>query len=209
MSIERLSAANPVPAAPALDDRALFERIVALPRERRRTLPRKRSAIVLAFAAAAIVASTTYGVANWFGDAVQPPVTQREYEAAQRQLALPPGATWPGYQFESNSVTSRGAGGGIAVAQAIAAWECYWAHAIHSGDAAAGQRAHTELETLLHDNVVVAPTNASENWAPPYDPQRPVAVFADDGGYQYKERMYAQAAAGDATPLASSCRVNG
>ena len=37
----------------------------------------------------------------------------------------------------------------------------------------------------------------------------PVAVFADDGGYQFKMRMYADAAAGHPQELIQSCRANG
>jgi hypothetical protein len=207
MSIDRLAAANPIPTAPALDDRALFDRIVALPQERRRRL-RKRTAIVLAFAVAAIIASTTYGVSSWLV-AVKPPVTIREYREAQQVLPLPPGATWPGYRFQAETVMSPGAGGSIAVSQAIGAWECYWGSAIRRDDAAAARRAHDELSTLLRDNVVIAPKDAPENYAPPYDPKHPLAVFADDGGYQYKERIYAEAAAGAPERLFESCAANG
>jgi hypothetical protein len=208
MTMDQLTAANPVPSVPVLDDRALFERIVARPQERLRRVPRKRTAIVLAFAAAAIVASTTYGVSSWLA-AVKPPVTLREYSAAQRYLTLPPGYTWPVLHVESNSVTSPGAGGGHAVTVAMVDWECYWVSAIRSHDTTAQERAHAELNTLLRDNTVVAPSGASENWSPPVDRRRPVQVFADDGGYQYKERMYADAAVGDPTQLVQSCDVNG
>jgi len=206
--MERLIAANPVSSVPALDDRELFDRIVALPQVRRRRIPRKRTAVVLAFAAAALIASTTYGVSSWLV-AVQPPVTQREYRDAQQYLTLPPGYTWPELRIETNSVTSPGAGGGHAVTVAMVDWECYWVSAIRAHDAAAQQRAHAELDTLLRDNTVIAPSNESENWSPPVDPQQPVQVFADDGGYQYKQRMYAEAAAGDPILLAQSCRANG
>jgi hypothetical protein len=207
MSSDRLTAANPIPSAPVLDNRALFERVVALPQDHRRRL-RQRTAVVLVLAAAAVVASTTYGVSSWLV-AVKPLVTLREYREAQHFLTLPPGATWPGYHFQPNTVMSPGAGGSIAVTQAIAAWECYWVSAIRSHDVAAEQRAHDELSTLLRDNVVIAPKNASENRAPPYDPHHPLAVFADDGGYQYKERIYAEAAAGNPHRLIESCMANG
>jgi hypothetical protein len=208
MNMDQLTAANPVPSARALDDRALFERIVALPHERGRRVPRKRTAVVLAFAVAAVLAPTTYGVSSWLA-AVKPPVTLQEYSAAQRYLTLPPGYTWPVLHVDSNSVTSPGAGGGHAVTVAMVDWECYWVSAIRSHDATAQERAHAELRTLLHDNTVVAPAGASENWSPPVDARQPVQVFADDGGYQYKERMYAAAAAGDPTLLMQSCAVNG
>lgn len=45
----------------------------------------------------------------------------------------------------------------------------------------------------MRDNVVIAPDGAPENFAPPFDPQHPLAVFADDAGYQYKEQIYAAA----------------
>jgi len=206
MSIDRLAAANPIPFAPVLDDRALFERIIALPQERRRRL-RKRTAIVVVFAAAAVIASTTYGVSSWLV-AVKPPVTLREYREAQQFLVLPPGATWPGYHFQPNTVMSPGAGGSIAVTQAIDAWESYWVSAIRAHDITAERRAHDELSTLMHDNVVIAPKGAPENYGPPYDPHHPVAVFADDGGYQYKQRIYAEAAAGSPQQLIESCTAS-
>jgi hypothetical protein len=34
-------------------------------------------------------------------------------------------------------------------------------------------------------------------------------VFADDGGYQFKQRAYAEAAAGNPRLLQQSCRANG
>ena len=37
----------------------------------------------------------------------------------------------------------------------------------------------------------------------------PVAAFADDGGYQMKQAMYADAAAGHPHSLIQSCRANG
>jgi hypothetical protein len=208
MNMERLIAANPVSNVTAIEDPELFARIVALPRERRRRVPRKRTAVMLAFAAAALIASTTYGVSSWLV-AVRPPVTQREYRDAQQYLTLPPGYTWPAFHVEANSVTSPGAGGAHAVTVAMVDWECYWVSAIREHDAAAQARAHQALVRLLRENVVIAPPNAPENWSPPIDPRHPVQPFAADGGYQYKQHMYAQAAAGDPTLLAQSCAANG
>ena len=36
-----------------------------------------------------------------------------------------------------------------------------------------------------------------------------VVAFADDGGYQYKEKIWAQAAAGNPQNLIQSCKANG
>ena len=82
------------------------------------------------------------------------------------------------------------------------------ADAIKSGDRQAGQQAHTELDSLLANHAVIAPAGASENWSPT-DHAFPVVAFADDGGYQWKQQMYADAAAGHPQNLIQSCRANG
>jgi hypothetical protein len=56
---------------------------------------------------------------------------------------------------------------------------------------------------------VVAPDGASENWSPPDAESTPTMVFADDGGFQLTQRMYAEAAAGKPRLLEESCRANG
>ncbi len=199
----------------ALDvpDDELLARILASPGDERigqRSTHRRRAAVLaIAVAAAVLLASTAFAVSNWLGGgAVKPPVTRSEYRLAQRELTLPPGYAWPNLHVDANSVTSPGAGGGHAVAIAQNAWECYWVDAFHRGDAAAEERAHRTLETLLHRNVVVAPAGASENWSPPTTPGVPRAVYADDGGYQWKEMTYARAARGDVRGLEESCRAN-
>jgi hypothetical protein len=212
--LTRLRRANPVPLVPALDGSALFDRIVALPQDAppaRRSRPVRRVvAVAIVCAVAAIVASTAYAISNWVGSGpVKPPVTRHEYKVAQHQLTLPPGYSWPHYHIDPNTVTSLGAGGGHAVGVAQHAWECYWVHAIHTGDTSAQHRAYAELSSLLEHNVIVVPENASENWTPPNPPKTPYATWADDGGYQYVQKMYAQAAAGHPEQLAQSCRVNG
>ena len=204
---------NPVPEAPSVDSGGLFDRITSLPRgERpapRRSTARRRVALVaVGLAVMALLATTALAISGWFGDVVKPPVTRQEYRNAQDVLTLPPGATWPDLSLEPNSVTTRGGGGGYAVMIAMGSWECYWVDAIESGDRSAQQQADDELTSLLHDHVVVAPAGASENWAPTGH-AFPVVAFADDGGYQYKEQMYAAAAAGDPKNLIQSCRANG
>ena len=133
---------------------------------------------------------------------------QAEYAAAQKQLTMPPGYSWPALHWPAHSVTSPGAGGGFAVTVDQNAWECYWVGAIHSGDVAAGRRAQAALDDLMTNHTVVAPAGASENWSPP-QADNPTQVFANDGGYQYKQRIYADAAAGNPQQLEQSCRVNG
>lgn len=61
----------------------------------------------------------------------------------------------------------------------------------------------------MAENSVIAPAGASENWSPPNAEDTPTQVFADDGGFQYKQRMYADAAAGKPQLLEQSCRNNG
>jgi hypothetical protein len=204
---------NPVPEAPSVDGADLFDRITSLPREdrfaRRRSTARRRVALVaVGLVVMALLATTALAISGWFGDVVKPPVTRQEYRNAQDVLTLPPGATWPDLDLESNSVMSRGGGGSYAVMIAMGSWECYWVDAIRSGDQPAQQESHAQLTSLLHDHAVIAPEGASENWAPTGH-AFPVAAFADDGGYQWKEKMYADAAAGRPKELIQSCRANG
>ena len=212
----RLRMANPMPLPPVSHDPDLFARITAQPADprlarsdRRNVVRRRRVSLALAFVLLGVLTSTAFAVSHWvLGDAVEPPVTHREYQRAQHQLTLPPGVTWPEFHIQPNSLTGRGAGGGHAVGVSQNAWECYWVRAIDRGDVAAQRRAHAELEALLANNVLVAPKDASENWTPPNPPKVPYAVFADDGGYQWVQAMYKKAAAGDARDLRSSCRAN-
>jgi hypothetical protein len=215
-AIRRLRAANPVPDVPPThpDADALFERITLGPSAAR--VPRvrryRRPAVLVAaaLAVAAVLASSAYAIQNWLfgGGVVRAPVTQSEYLRAQKLLELPPGYRWPSYHFQANTVMNRGAGGSIAVSIDQVAWECYWAQAIRQGDGSAGRRARRELGDLMTHRIHVAPAGASENWAPPASTPWPYLVYADDGGYQYKQRIYAAAAAGDPEPLAQSCRAN-
>jgi len=212
-TLDYLRRLNPVPQAASVDGAELFEQITSLPQDERptarRSPNRRRVALVaVALAATAILATTAFAVANWFGDVVKPAVTKQEYKTAQSDLTLPPGVTWPELNVDPNSVTSRGGGGSSAVMVAMGSWECYWADAIKSGDEQAQQRAHAELNSLFANHVVIAPAGASENWFPTGHPF-PVVAFADDGGYQYKEQMYADAAAGRPKQLFQSCRANG
>jgi hypothetical protein len=211
-TIVRLGRANPVALPTYMDTSDLFARITAFepdPRLRKRGARRRRVLVVaIALLVMALLASTAFAISGWLGDAVKPDATMQEYRAAQKELTLPPGSTWPPLHVQANSVTGRGAGGGHAVLIAQNAWECYWVRAIHDGDTAAQARAHSELDTLLANNVLVAPAGASENWTPPNPPDRPTATFAADGGLQWVRATYALAAAGHPQRLAESCRAN-
>jgi hypothetical protein len=216
--IARLRRANPVPVADAAPGTELFAQITALPGDSRlvASLTRRahRRAIVLAFAvlAAVVLASTAFAISHWLGgDLVKPPVTKREYLAAQKQLTLPPGYSWPTFRFPpdaENSVTTRGAGGGHAVMAAQWSWECYWVAAIRTHDDAAAARAHAALNALLAHNTYEAPTGAPEDWTPSPLPTQPFMVYAHDGGLEGTRAGYHLAAAGDATRIAQSCRAN-
>ena len=214
--IVRLRRANPVTAAPHRDDPELFAWITSAPADERlsRAGHRRSRALVLAFAicVTAVLASTAYAVSQWInGDVVRPPVTKREYLAAQKQLTLPPGYAWPAFRFgpdAAHSVTSRGAGGGQAVLVAQNAWECYWVDAIRSHDAAAGRRAHRALDNLLAHNILEAPVGAPEGWVPTPLPTHPFVAYAHDGGLNWIRASYRQAAGGDARNLTQSCRAN-
>jgi hypothetical protein len=213
-TILRLRRANPYPRPATVEGTELFARITARPPDRRiarGATPRRRRVLVLAvsFGLMALLASTAYAISNWvFNSAVRPKVTKQEYRLAQHELTLPPGASWPKLHVDPNSVTSRGAGGGHAVLISQNAWECYWVKAISRGDTAGQQRAQTELDALLANNILVAPTGAPEDWTPPNPPQVPYAVFAHDGGLEWVRKTYALAAAGHPHRLAQTCRAN-
>jgi hypothetical protein len=213
-TLNRLAAANPFPAATTVDAEALFDRIVAAPGDGRLAGTPKRSrrgrtfVLVTALVACGLLASAAYGISSLLGDVIGGSAVKAEYAKAQTQLTLPPGYTWPTLHWPAHTVTSRGAGGGFAVGFDQGAWECYWVKAIHSGDAAAAHRAHVALDDLMARNSTIAPAGASENWSPPAT-DVPMQVFADDGGFQYKQRMYAAAAAGNPKQLEQSCINNG
>lgn len=214
-TLNRLRAANPLAAGTTVDADALFETIVRTPPDRRLASARRRSprrpvlVLVTAALVCGLLASGAYAISGWFGHAIGGPTVRAEYAAAQKQLSMPPGYTWPALHWPANSVTSPGGGGAFAVSLDQDAWECYWVDSIHSGDVAAQQRAHAALDDLMKNHIVVAPAGAPENWSPPEALQTPLLAFADDGGYQYKQRMYAQAAAGRPQQLEQSCRANG
>jgi len=208
----RLRRANPVPRAVAVEADELFAAITAARPDRRlrREVRHRQRVLVVALVllVMALVASTALAISDWLGEAVKPSVTKQEYPAAQKELALPPGASWPTFRIEPNSVTGRGAGGGHAVLVAQNAWECYWVHAIREGDNAAAARAQSVLTGLLAQNVLEAPVGASENWTPPNPPDRPYVVFAADGGLDWVRQTYALAAAGKPLRLIQSCNAN-
>jgi hypothetical protein len=207
----RLRAANPFSDV-RTDGAELFAQITALTPDVSVNRSRRYRPILvfgLAFVVVALLASTAFAISQWVvGDAVKPDVTQSEYRQAQHELTLPPGASWPVLHIDPNSVTGRGAGGGHAVLIAENAWECYWVQAIRRRDTAAQSRAHAELNALFRNNAIVAPPDASENWTPPNPPNRPFAVFAADGGYEWLREGFAQAAAGNPARLIDTCRAN-
>jgi hypothetical protein len=208
----RLRAANPFPEVTTSEDDDLFARITALqpaPRLVRRTYRRPLVVVAVTLLAVAVLASTAFAISQWIGgDVVKPNVTLEEYRHAQRVLPMPPGFTWPVLHVDPNSVTTRGGGGGHAVAIAQNAWECYWVQSIRRGDARAQTRTQTELDDLMRNNVFVAPAGAPEGWIPTNPPNRPYAVFADDGGYEWVRETYALAAAGHPKRLAETCAAN-
>src|SRR4029079_14630874 len=115
---------NPVPQAASVDGAELVAQITSLPQDHgaaaRGAPSRRRIALVaVALAAPAILATTAFAVANWFGDVVKPDVTKQEYKTAQSELRLPPGVTWPELNVDPSSVTSRGGGGSSAVMVAM------------------------------------------------------------------------------------------
>ena len=212
VAFSRLRAANPVQPATTADPDTLFDRITTAEPERplRRPSRRRRRLIVaaIALAVAAALASTAPAISSWIGDIIGPAEVNSEFAEAQKQLSIPPGYSWPKLNFPTDSVASRGGGGSFAVSIAQAAWECYWVQEIRDGHVANQRRAHAALGNLLANNIVIAPEGASENYTPPQSATTPTAVYADDGGVQYKQRMYAEAAAGHPKLLEQSCRAN-
>jgi hypothetical protein len=215
--LTRLQAANPEPLVVQTDSLDLFNEITAQPGDPRLSAPphkplirRRGLVLAVAFAVAALLASTAFAISRLISnDVVGPDVTKVEYLQAQSQLELPPGATWPRIGFgPANNVTGRGAGGGMAVLNAQNRWECYWVHAIRTGDTAAQARAHAALDNLLARNIIEAPAGADENWMPTNRPNVPLAVFAHDGGLDSIRANYAAAAAGHPRGLAQSCYAN-
>jgi hypothetical protein len=214
---DRLRAANPVPFIEGTDSLDLFRQITALagdPRlddpPRKPFIRRRGVALAVAFAVAALLASTAFAISRLVGgDVVGPSVTREEYLRAQRQLALPPGATWPDIHFgPENSVTPRGAGGGTAVLNAQNAWECYWVQTIRKRDVPAQRQAQAALSALLANNILEAPAGAPEDYTPPNPPSVPYAIFAHDGGLDRIRAAYAAAAAGRPQSLIEFCRAN-
>jgi hypothetical protein len=164
-------------------------------------------AIATAIVAAAVVATAASAISSWIGDIISSPEVNAEFSEATKELPLPPGYNWPKLGFGENDVSSRGAGGAFAVAIAQSAWECYWVRSIKQGDPGGQARARSALADLMANHIVVAPAGASESWTP-NDRSTPTSVFADDGGYQFKQRMYSEAAAGHPKLLEQSCRAN-
>jgi hypothetical protein len=210
-TFDRLRAANRFSPASLADAEALFDRITSASPDPRLGTPRRYRKPMLVFAVAlavvAVLASTALALSGWIGDIIGPSQVNSEFAKAESELSLPPGYTWPKFNFPTDSVTSRGAGGSFAVNMAQSAWECYWAQSIRNRDIAGQQRARAVLADLMTNHIVVAPKGASENWSPPQT-GTPIATYADDGGYQYKQKMYADAAAGRPQLLAQSCRAN-
>jgi hypothetical protein len=214
---DRLRAANPVPFIEETDSLDLFRQITELAGDPRLDNPPRKSfirrrgvALAVAFAVAALLASTAFAISRLVGgDVVGPSVTREEYLRAQSQLTLPPGATWPDIHFPpENSVTPRGGGGGVAVLNAQNAWECYWVREIRRGDVPAQRQAHAALSALLTNNILEAPAGAPEDYTPANPPSVPYAVFAHDGGLDRIRAAYAAAAAGHPRNLIQSCRAN-
>ena len=215
-TFDRLREANPFRPATVEGADELFARITAEPgdarvadRKPRRWRRRRTIGLAVAFVAIALGSSAFATVHYMFGKGiVGASVSRSEYRRAQTILELPPGYDWPNVHFAENTVMNRGAGGSYALSIDQSAWECYWVKSIRERNAVGQQRAKAVLDDLMQNRILVAPAGASENWSPPASTPWPSLVFADDGGYQFKQRIYAQAAAGRPAGLIQSCRAN-
>jgi hypothetical protein len=216
--MERLRTARPAPVALLGDSQEMFAAIVAAPREAvpaHRARSRRTLVVVCAALALAVVtAGSAFAFTNLFGWhtdhslVTSPRVWHQLYVEAQHDLTMPPGMRWPDRSLPPKTVTSRNEPGGMAVAVSQVSWECYWAHAIRTGDVAAQARAHAALSDLVAHHIVVAPPGSPENVAPPSWVKPPFEILASDGGYAYVKHMYAEAAAGNGALIAQSCRAN-
>ncbi len=219
--MERLRNAAPAAPSPAIDRDVLFAGIVARPgdpavasRPRLTRSTRRRLTIVLvALAIATLTAATALatGFLGWHDETAiidNPQQWQSLYRAATRQLALPPGESWPHRTLAPNTVTGMSQPGGEAVAISRVRWECYWGKAIRSSDTAAQARAQAALADINANHTLVAPNGSSENVAAPDNIKGPYEIFANDGGIQFVRKMYADAAAGRPAMLFQSCRAN-
>jgi hypothetical protein len=81
--------------------------------------------------------------------------------------------------------------------------------AIRDNDVPAQRQSQAALADIVAHHILVAPPGSSENVAPPAGSKPPFEIFASDGGIQYVEKMYADAAAGHPATLIQSCRANG
>lgn len=208
--IEQLRAAKPAVPSNPVDSEALFARITSVaPTRSARTTRHGRRLLVfaVAFVLVAAIASTALALSGWLGDVIGPSEVDSEFAKAEQQLQLPPGYDWPKLNFPADSVTSRGAGGAYAVNIAQSAWECYWAQSIRRHSVTGENAARAALDDLMRNHIVIAPEGASENWSPP-PTDTPLATYADDGGYEYKQRIYTEAEAGHPQLLEQSCRAN-
>jgi hypothetical protein len=223
-SIDRLRSARPALAEPPIDGDALFAAITARPRDlsfepapgtqrsRRRLLVAAVVALALMLTAGTALAGPISRLLGWHEETHlvgNPRQWRALYHTATRQLTLPPGQSWPYRTLPPNTITSVNEPGGMAVAISQAAWECYWVQAIRGNDTAAQHRARVALADIVAHHILVAPPGSSENVAPPAGSSPPFEIFASDGGIQYIEKMYADAAAGHPATLIQSCRANG
>jgi hypothetical protein len=220
--IERLQNAAPAAPAPVLDRDALFAGIVAgtgdpavAPRVRRQGSARRRrltiALVVVAIAGLTTASAFATGVISWHDDIAiiqDPQQWEALYRDATQKLTLPPGQSWPHRTLAPDTITGMSQPGGEAVAISRLRWECYWGAAIRSGDTAAQTQAQAALADINARHTLVAPDGSSENVAPPDNLQGPFEIFANDGGFQFVTKMYADAAAGKPAMLFQSCRVN-
>ncbi len=221
--IERLRNAAPAARSQTIDRDALFAAIVARPQDAAagagrppRRASRRRLAIALVIAAlAGLTTATAFatGILSWHDVkpaelVTSPKQWQALYTAATRKLTLPPGQTWPHRTLPPNTITGMSEPGGVAVATSRVRWECYWGAAIRSNDVSAQRQAQAVLADLNRNHTLVAPAGSSENVAPPSNLHGPFEIFANDGGFQYVTKIYADAAAGQPAKLFQSCRAN-
>jgi hypothetical protein len=165
---------------------------------------RRRSAWVIAGIAVALLALAGYTLASqvWVGNVDY----QDAYRAAQRQLRLPPGMTWPKRTIPPDVKMSSNAGGSDAVTIAWSGWACYWTTAIQHHDHQAQAASATAMADLLKNNMIEAPANSSEDFFVPSD--HPVAIWGH-GGLRNLRHEYQAGLARNVKPLQLDCRANG
>ncbi len=140
-------------------------------------------------------------------------IFQREYAAAQKVLALPPGVRWPRRSIPSDTIIGIGRGGnaeGSAVLIAFGAWSCYVVQEHRRGNTSGVHAGVVALRDLVDNHIIDVPPGTPEDGAAPSALTGPIAQFApgDEPSKTVFGRWITKAGHGDVSDLANECLVN-